>query len=201
MTWNIGANRRGGSANAIVSGFIVLAIAGCGGVGDPPPGWGEHLHGDIEIASTEPDGGDLAVEFDFDEVVEVPFSQCFGGTGEDCDGGVLLFSTEEPGFGLLELSEPDESLYALPDDVEIEIEVTGADPEASLFVEGETLQDSGDRASLGITPDLHAHGSWQIAIAAGEDPAEAYEIRFRLLATDGFGDSAEYVVRLAPVAP
>lgn len=179
--------------------LLVVLAAGCGGVGAPPPGWGDNEHSDIEVASTAGDGGNLAVEFDFDEVVEVPFSQCFGGSGADCSGGVRLYSTEEPGFGLLALSEPDESLYTLPDDVSIEIEVTAADPEASLFLEGDTLQEAGDRADLGTTPDLHAHGSWQLAIPADEEPAESYAIAFRLHSADGFGPSAEYVVLLAPV--
>ncbi|MFN2427780.1 MAG: hypothetical protein ABR587_15190, partial [Candidatus Binatia bacterium] len=117
----------------------------------------------------------------------------------DCSGGIRLYSAEEPGFALLEASEPDESLFVLPDGVAIEIEVTAADPEASLFLEGETLQDAGDRAEFGTTPDLHAHGSWQLAIPGGEEPAESYTIVFRLHADDGFGPSQEYAVLLAPV--
>lgn len=141
----------------------------------------------------------MAADFDFSEVIEVAFSQCFGGTGTDCAGGVRLYSTEEPGFAVLSVSEPEESFYALRDGVEVELEVTAADPEASLFLEGETLQNSGDRAELGDTPDLHAHGSWQLAIPGGEEAADAYAIAFRLHSPDGFESSDEYVVLLTPM--
>ncbi|MFN2377573.1 MAG: hypothetical protein ABR538_13620 [Candidatus Binatia bacterium] len=185
----------------------VAALAGCGGVGAPPPGWGEDDHGDIEIGATGDGEGALAIDFDFEEAIEVAFSQCFGGSGADCSGGIRLYSSEEPGFALLGHDghghdhghDDDESLFPLPDGVEIELEVTAADPEASLFLEGKTLQNAGDRGELGETPDLHAHGSWQLALPGGEEPADSYRMVLRLHAGNGFEPSAEYVVLLTPV--
>jgi len=177
---------------------VAAALNGCGGAGEPPPGVGDNLHVDMTIGSSSPSGGELAVGFNFGRTVELEFSQCFGGAGADCAGGVLLFAAEDPGFATLVLDSPAESLFALPDGVEIEIEVTAADPETSLFIEGSNLDDVGDVAVLGTSPDLHKHGSWQLAIPADEEPADSYSFTFRLRSDDGFGPSQEYVVMLAP---
>jgi len=191
--WNL---RRAGA-----HGFALAAIAGlagCGGFGDPPPGWGDHLHTDITIAGSAPSGGELAIAFDFDEPIEVEFSQCFGGTGAECEGGVLLYAAEDPGFALLVLDDADESLFVLPDGIEIELELMSADAEATLFVEGTTLSAPGDRVVLGTTPEVHLHGSWQLAIPASAEPQASYAFTFRLLSDDGIDPSAEYVALLSP---
>jgi len=186
------------SAAALLAAGIAAALTGCGGAGEPPPGFGDNLHVDLTIGSSSASGGELAVGYNFGRTVELEFSQCFGGAGSDCAGGVLLFAAEDPGFAPLVLDSPGESLFALPDQVEVEIEVVTADPEASLFIEGSTLQQSGDTAVLGTSPDLHKHGSWQLAIPADEEPAESYSFSFRLRSGGGFDPSQKYVVTLAP---
>lgn len=178
--------------------LFAAVLTGCGGAGDPPPGWGDNLHGDITLASDEEGGGRLAVAFDFTKEIEVSFVQCFGGSDAACTGGVRLYAAEDPGFATLKVDEPDESLFVLPDDVEISLEITAADPEASLFVSDVTLQDAGESAVLGTTPDLHAHGSWQLAIPADDPVAESYAIAFKLTTGDGFADSVDYVALLVP---
>jgi hypothetical protein len=188
----------GSAAFILGASLLAAALTGCGGAGDPPPGWGDNLHSDITLASDEKGGGRLAIAFDFTKEIEVAFVQCFGGSDAACTGGVRLYAAEDPGFTTLKNDDPDESLFVLPDDVEISLEITAADPEVSLFVSGKTLQDAADSAVLGTTPEMHAHGSWQLAIPADDPVAESYAIAFKLTTGDGFADSAEYVALLVP---
>lgn len=53
---------------------------------------------EIVIGSTRNGGGDLTVQYDFDEPIPLYFDQCLGGSGDDCAGGVVLYSSPNPGF-------------------------------------------------------------------------------------------------------
>jgi len=182
---------------------VVLALAvtaglgGCG-AGDAPDGFGRFF--DITIASTEAGGGDLVAAYDFDEAIEVTFVQCLGGTGPACTGGVRLYAAEDPGFDALRRDRVAQSLFALPEGVGIRIEITAAEPEASLFLSNQVLQNAGDETLIGATPEgVHKHGSWQLAIPGDQELEADYALSFRLRTDDGFGDSAEYVVLLTPI--
>jgi hypothetical protein len=169
---------------------------GGGGAGDPPPGWGDNLHGDLTLASSEEGGGSFVIAYDFDEPVETTFVQCFGGEAPDCAGGLSLFAAEDPGFVALAVDSAAEDLHALPDETEVTLELVAADEGASLSIEGETLQQPGDTVMLGSTPDLHAHGSWLLAIPGGTEPQESYSLTIRVVAGGGFDASPDYVVQL-----
>lgn len=181
---------------ALLLTMIAAGLAGCGGAGDPPPGYGDNLHGDLTLASTEEGGGSFAIAYDFDEPVETSFVQCFGGEAPECTGGVRLYAAEDPGFVALGIDSVAEDLYALPDDTEVTLELVAADEGASLSIEGSTLAQPGDQASIGSTPDLHAHGSWQVAVPGGTEPAESYSLTIRVVAGGDFEASPEYVVQL-----
>jgi len=190
------------SALSVLATFTLAAVLnGCGGAGGPPDGWGDNIHGDMTLASDEEDGGSLVIAFNFARPVEVTFVQCFGGEAPDCIGGLRLYAAEDPGFLSLAARVPGEDLFALPDDVEVSLELVAADAGASLAIEGATLEEAGDTAVLGSTPDLHAHGSWQLAIPGGEELAESYALTLRAVTQDGFGPSPAYVVLLHPETP
>lgn len=190
------------SALSVLATFsLAAALGGCGGAGDPPPGFGDNLHADLTLASSEQEGGSLAIAYNFAKAVDVTFVQCFGGEAPDCLGGLRLYAAEDPGFVALAANVPGEDLFALPDDVEVGLELVAADAGASLAVEGTTLEEAGDAIVLGVTPDLHVHGSWQLAIPGGEEPAESYALTLRAVSEDGFEPSPAYVVLLHPETP
>jgi hypothetical protein len=190
------------SALSVLATFTLTAVlGGCGGAGAPPPEWGEDTHADLTLASDRDGGGSLVIAYNFGKPVEVTFVQCFGGEPPDCQGGLRLYAAEDPGFVSLGARVPGEDLFALPDDVEVSLELLAADSGASLAIEGATLDEAGDTAVLGATPDLHAHGSWQLAIPGGEEPAESYALTLRAVTQDGFGPSPAYVVLMHPEPP
>lgn len=185
---------------AIAAGFATAffaTLSACG-PGDAPDGWGEEDHFDILIASDQAGGGRLVADYDFTSEVELDASQCIGGTGETCEGGILLRSSEAPGFSPLEEDEGDESLYTIAEDTPIELVLTSHDPEVSFFVNGTTLDQVGESVVLGMAlEDLHVHGSWQVALPGGSEPAEDYFLAFRLRAPgSGYVESPEYVVTI-----
>lgn len=181
---------------ALAPALLAAGLAACGGAGDPPPGWGEEDHGDLAIASTESEGGAVALDWDFEEPVETTFVQCFGDSSDDCSAGIRLYSSEEPGFVQLTEDHADEGFFALPDGVEVTLELVSKDVEASLALETGTLDQPGDTVVLGSTPDLHAHGSWQLAIPGSETPQDEYTITLRVLASGSFSASTDYVVKI-----
>lgn len=60
-----------------------------------------HEHIEMPIGSTEDGGGELAADFDFDLAVPVFFDTCLGGSGDECSGGVRLYSTSNLGITAL----------------------------------------------------------------------------------------------------
>lgn len=53
---------------------------------------------EILIGSTLDRGGALAARYDFDTPIPLYFDQCIGGSGTDCSGGVVIYSSPNPGF-------------------------------------------------------------------------------------------------------
>jgi hypothetical protein len=53
---------------------------------------------EIFIFSTQPSGGALRAQYDFDAPIPLYLDQCIGGSGSDCAGGVVLYSSTNPGF-------------------------------------------------------------------------------------------------------
>ena len=53
---------------------------------------------EVLIGSTADGGGALAARYDFDAPIPLYFDQCIGGSGDDCAGGVLIYSSPNPGF-------------------------------------------------------------------------------------------------------
>jgi len=191
----IAATRAGRAAGIAL---IISLAAGCG-PGDAPEGWGlSDEHGDILIASTASGGGTLAVDYDFTQEVALGAPQCIGGYDAVCSGGILLYSSEAPGFGPLEEDEPAAALFALVEGIEILLELTGHSPEASYFLDGIALNDVGDSVVLGESLEgLHLHGEFRLVLPSGTEPAGDYFLRFKLR-SDGefYADSEDFVIML-----
>ena len=179
-------------------GLLLTGMFACG-PGGAPDGWGaEDGHGDILIASTAPNGGRVAVEFDFSEEVVLGAPQCIGGDGDECDGGIVLFGSESPGFDALFEDEPGEGLYALPEGIDVSLELVDHSPEASFFINGTLLDTAGASVVLGKSREgLHVHGEFQLAFPAGTETDGEYFLAFRLTTdSPAFAASEDYVLDL-----
>lgn len=53
---------------------------------------------EILLGATGTSDGQLAAQYDFDEPIALYYDQCIGGAGPDCLGGVVLYSSPNPGF-------------------------------------------------------------------------------------------------------
>ena len=73
-----------------------------GGQGESPI----EEHVEVKLGSDAAGGGKLTAEFDFDRAIALFFDECLGGSGDDCEGGTLLYSAANPGFSALESDEP-----------------------------------------------------------------------------------------------
>ncbi len=121
---------------------------GCG-AGSAPPGFGED-HGDIEIAASGNGTGQILVDYDASDPVEVFFNTCIGGTGDDCEGGFVLYSSEEPGFDALLEADTQNGLFPLAAGTPVSIELTSNDSGTSFFMNGTRLSQPGDTVVIGV---------------------------------------------------
>lgn len=53
---------------------------------------------EILLGSSLNGGGQLVAQYDFDTPIPLFFEQCLGGSGDDCAGGVRVYSAINPGF-------------------------------------------------------------------------------------------------------
>ncbi len=172
-----------GSVVLIMAGFVAsLVVAGCG-AGPAPQGFGEG-HIDIAVGSSADGGGQLVVDYDIVEAIQLFFNTCLGGSGPDCTGGVVLFSGEDPGFAPIEDAEPAEGIFPLAEGTPVSIELTSKDAETSLFIGGSALNDTGDSTELGTAIEgLHIHGEWRLVLPGGQAPADEYFLGFKMTTT------------------
>ena len=150
-------------------------------------------HSIMRVGSTEPLGGMLTVD-NQPTAFLVP-NACLGGTGETCEGGVVVYGGSSPGFNNLNEENPAQPIYQLPDGVEVRIELTAAETDASVRISGVTLDAAGEEAVVNTTPELHNHPAWQFAAPGGSEIPEDRHLSFRLHA-DGFESSEEISLTL-----
>lgn len=155
---------------------------------EPP----EPPHSIMEVGSTELNGGALTVS-DM-PVAFVVASACLGGTGDECEGGTVVYTGTSPGFDTLEENDPNAPIYQLPDGVEVTIELTAVDVGGGVLISGVQLDAVGESAVVNTTPHLHNHPTWQIIASAGEPPPDKH-LTFRLRA-QGFEPSEEIPLTL-----
>lgn len=179
------------TARGILVVLTAMALAGCG-AGSSPDGFGEG-HSDILIGATAEGAGALVVDYhDAEEPIGVSFSNCIGGDGATCAGGVVLYSAEDPGFGPVEDAEPEEGVFPLEEGTEVSIEITAIDDGASLFISDTTLDAVGESAPIGTAIEgLHVHGEWRLLVPGGEEPLAEYAVEFMLTTTSGLYQASE----------
>jgi hypothetical protein len=148
-------------------------------------------HSIMLVGSTEPEAGALGVN-DV-PIAYVTESACLGGSGEECEGGTVVYTGTSPGFNDLTEDDPNQPLYVLPVGVEISIEITSIEAGASVMISGEVLDEVGETAVVNTTGHLHNHPTWTLVAPGGEEPVDK-QIGFRLLA-EGY-DPAEITVTL-----
>jgi hypothetical protein len=150
-------------------------------------------HSIMRVGSTEDGSGTLTV--DEVPIAYVAESACVGGTGENCDGGTVLYTGTSPGFNDLEEADPNQPIYVLPEGIDISVELTAVAEGTSVQVSGVLLDEVGEMAVVNMTGHLHNHPTWQIAAPGGEHPADR-EISF-VLHADGFDSSEPITVTLS----
>jgi hypothetical protein len=153
-------------------------LAACGddgepvGTANPPPGGGGHEH--IYIGSTEPGGGALLGDFDFEhKVATASFTECLGGSGDQCVGGVAIYTATAPAFALITPSREEPGKHVLADDTPISLELTAIDSAVRVRVAERFMSQPGESDLIGITP-FHSHGEFQVAVPG---PSEHHHAR------------------------
>lgn len=53
---------------------------------------------EIFLGSSLNGSGQIVAQFDFDTPIPLFFDQCLGGSGDDCAGGIAVYSATNPGF-------------------------------------------------------------------------------------------------------
>lgn len=157
----------------------VVALAWLLGFGAAPIPAQEHEH--MTLGSSEPGGGQLVLaDWDFEErKVRAFFTFCGGAT--------CLFSTINPAF--LEAEENGHGhddghghgevvAHPLAAGTEVSLEVIARDAAATLRINGVNL-DVGAEQSLGTSPHIHNHPSWQLVLPAGTlgDSTVSYKLK------------------------
>lgn len=132
-----------------------------------------HGHGDDLIVGRTTNE-QLAVEFDFDDIVVLP----------TIDGVIEGWALDDPGFGSLEDDEPDEGFFVLDTEASVVLELVEVDPALKLWSPGfgNVLDETGDRWTIG-GPDFDEHPTWHIDSADPQFDAlrTLWRIRFSLL--------------------
>jgi hypothetical protein len=169
----------------------------------------DHEHRELEIGSTEDGAGHLAAEFDFDEAIALFFNECFGGEGDECEGGTVLYSVVNPGFvafggddhedeaetaGM----EHEDEIYPLDPGTQISIEVIAIDEGLSMRFEDQVLENPGDTYILGETPDFHGDAETFLLLPHDEEGND-FHLTFRLRAgTSPYEISDDLTLRFFP---
>lgn len=133
--------------------------------------------GGFEVRSTEIGGGTLAVTGGPDGAVAVGLVFCGGGECLYEDAETTIHAPEE------NLASP--SLFALAAGTQLTLEIVTLDEGVSIKLGDGKLDQVGDAATLGTTPELHAEpilqvttapgvvGEWHVAVRVG-NPAATY---------------------------
>lgn len=126
-----------------------------------------HQHDEVVFGSSANGGGALVTEYDADHE-HLDFDTCLGGEGDQCIGGVAIFSGDSPGFERLDESLPDESFYVLVDGTTVSLQIISIDDGLSLRKDGATADAPGETLLLGTIPELdHTHVEYVVTVPGG----------------------------------
>lgn len=120
--------------------------------------------------STAAEGGALTLQYDFANA-RIPTFYAF------CGMQTCLYGAADPGF-MNTGENPPAGSFVLAPNTTIRVEIVAVDPGAAMKINDATLDVAGESASLGTTPELHTHPSWQLRLPPGEQGD--YAISFKL---------------------
>lgn len=134
----------------------------------------------LQVWSTEAGGGDLVLRYDLTKKVQTHLSFCTAGDT------ACLYTSIDPGFRAPPEDDPTDEYYALADGTKVILELfppdgqqVSIDEGLSIQIDGRKLSKTGDAASLGTTPNIHSHPSWQIAVAGDVFGDYRLSVRFK----------------------
>jgi len=200
----------------IAAGALALAVA------PPSTALAQHDHQDLAIGADASGGGNLLLDYPFDERPVVRVS--------DSGAPVGLFTATDPGFAAVEEDEPAESVFTLAAGEEISLEVVAIDEVVSLKMDngvdgaffipfdgseyrigligdgvcnpGTLLCTAGDIGAAcsesedcdTLTPSVHNHPEYQLLLLANPEQFAEGRVTFKLKDTGGgtYGDSPLY---------
>jgi hypothetical protein len=210
--------------------LFVLFAAGAFALGTTlpaAPALAQHEHQDLAIGSDAMGGGNLLLDYPFDERPVIRVS--------DSGAPVGLFTAGDPGFDAAG-DEPDEGVFALPAGTEIGLEVVAIDEIVSLKLDngvdgpfffpfdgdqyrvgligdgvcnqGTMLCTAGDIGAActedadchTLTPSIHNHPEYQLLLLSAPETFAEGRVTFRLLNTDvspAYGESPLYTLTLS----
>jgi uncharacterized repeat protein (TIGR04052 family) len=143
---------------------------------------GGGTHVEIDVASSSAGGGHLIADPQFDVIspLELFFAECFGGTGDDCTGGMRLFTAANPGFVPIDASDAVQSLFTLADGTPVTLTITALDAGLTLIFANTMLDHVGASVLLGQTPNFHADLQAQLVLPGGGPPSGTFAAGFQL---------------------
>lgn len=157
---------------------------------------GDHEHGDLLIGSDADGGGNLVVDYPFDEIPIVPVS---------ASGFPGLFTSTDPGFAPA-VDEPLESVFELDVPTTVGMEITAIDANVNVQLGVTTMAAVGEAAVIGshdnVDPELsglHTHPQFLLSLV-GTPTGEFAEGEFSFRVYDqasAYGDSAIHKLKLS----
>lgn len=164
-------------------------------------------HVEVAIGSDEDGGGQLIAEFDYSQVIPLFFSQCFGGSDEDCTGGQALFSDANPGFeghhdhadagAAAALQGAAEEIFPLSETAQITLTIVAIDEGLSIRFGETALEAAGHSAVIGVGPEFHSDAETLLLID-DRHSQDIYSLTFVLSADGGYDDSDEHTLLFQP---
>jgi hypothetical protein len=148
--------------------------------------------------STEEDGGQLVLDWEFDEK-KIQTYEIF------CAGGDCLYSTLNPAFLAHRGEPPTPDLHPLTAGTEVSVQIIAMEETSRVLVNGErldaeSLAEGNDEVVLGtMEQDLHVHPTWQISVP--EEEFGDYPISLRVKAPPRYEDSIVYSTLMTNVPP
>ena len=148
--------------------------------------------GDLSIYSTAPGGGALTTDS------TLPPAPVFPSV---CLGAFCLYSATDPGI-ITRDESPGPGFFPLAAGTTVTMEIVSMADEVSVLVGAKLLDDDGESASLGTTPGLHLHPTWQLTVPASGTGPPSFSVTFRLTSGAPYGASTDYTLVLTlPVPP
>ncbi|MFN2377571.1 MAG: hypothetical protein ABR538_13610 [Candidatus Binatia bacterium] len=116
-----------------------------------------------------------------------------------CAGGLCLYSATNP--GLVSPSEAPSPFSSIDSGTALRLEIVEIDSGASVKIGTTVLDAAGESASLGTTPSVHVHPSWQLTAAM--DALQQRVVSFRITSspTNSYLPSATHSIMISTFEP